>query len=546
MPKEFSRETILKSAARLVPLPYLWTALVIVILFTLVSIQLEFNPVIVVQGIDGTANLISQMIPPNFQNFEIILDSIAITLGMAFFGTFGAFLIAVPTAFLISRNTRFGIKSGQLLNVAATISRSIPDIVFALIILSLIGLGPLAGALAIMIGTSGSLARLLSNSIDQNNSQSRNGLIAIGASRTTASISATLREVFPAFVSVAVYRLEINVKTSTILGIVGAGGVGSLLRTSMVQFDFQRAAAIAIVLISTIYILEVLSTAARHLLLGQNSLNLKTTKHINLGFIKKEHLKSFLTWFLVAITICGTYVSVQYVIGSFEFKQRDMGDFLLILQQLSTPDFVTGGWGLVLDMLETVEIAFLATIVGAVFGFPFAIFAAWNITPTKGIYFVARSIMTIIRGVPNVMFALLFVVAAGLGPVAGVFAMSLSSFGLCSKLIADSLEMALPGPRIAVNSTGANRIQEFFAATFPQVKYQIAANLIFALDINIRQATLLGLVGAGGIGYALVESARNFQFSTLSAIVLLIIATILVLEYLSRYIQKKLRNYQLI
>lgn len=340
--------------------------------------------------------------------------------------------------------------------------------------------------------------------------------------------------------------MEINVKTSTILGIVGAGGVGSLLRTSMVQFDFQRAAAIAIVLISTIYLLEVLSTTARYLLVSQNSLTQMAARRIKFSFLTKEKLKTYLTWFLVGVTICGTYLSVQYVIGSFEFRQRDMSDFLLVLQQLSAPDFVTGGWGLVLDMVETVEIAFLATIVGAIFGFPFAIFAAWNITPTKGIYFVARSVMTIIRGMPNVMFALLFVVAAGLGPVAGVFAMSLSSFGLCSKLIADSLEMALTGPRIAVISAGANRIQEFFASTFPQVKYQIAANLLFALDINVRQATLLGLVGAGGIGYALVEAAHNFQFGVLSAIVILITATILALEYFSKYIQKRLRNYQVI
>jgi phosphonate transport system permease protein len=486
------------------------------------------------------------MLPPNFEKFDSILNSVAITIGMAFVGTAGAFLIAIPLSFLVSKNTRVGNISAQSLNVIATVTRSIPDIVFALIILRLIGLGPLAGALAIMIGSTGSLARLLANAIDQNDNLSRMSLLSLGAGRATASIVATLREVFPSFLSIVVYRLEINVKTSTILGVVGAGGVGSLLRTSLLQFDFQRAAAISVALVVTIYILEVLSTVARYLLVGQKALNQSKTTNKLFQNLNPRILKTALSVALIALAVLGCLLSVKYVLSSFEFKERNLEDFFLVLVQLSAPDFVSSGWGLFGDMLQTVEIAFLATFIGAVIGIPFAFFAAWNISPNKFIYFISRSLMTIIRGMPNVMFALLFVVAAGLGPVAGVFAMSLSSFGLCSKLVADSLEMALPEPRLALIAGGASRVQEFISATFPQVKFQIMGNLLFALDINVRQATLLGLVGAGGIGYALIESAHNFQFGTLSAIVILIVVTVLAIEYFSKYLQKAARRNQLL
>jgi phosphonate transport system permease protein len=339
---------------------------------------------------------------------------------------------------------------------------------------------------------------------------------------------------------VVIYRFEINVKTSTVLGIVGAGGIGSSLRNSLVTFDFTRASAIAISLIATIFILEIISMSSRYALIGSAQLPFNGTNKRNLFSRIQKIPKAAVLISVSIIAFIGLVGSVHYVISGFTPRNRDLDIFMQVITQLAMPDFFGSGSNLFLLMFETVEIGFLATVIGAVLGMPLAIYASWNVAPTKNIFLISRTLMALIRGMPSVMFALIFVTGIGLGPVAGVLAMSIASLGLCSKLTADSIEMALPGPRVAVISLGASRPQEFFAAVFPQVKSQILSNVLFALDINVRQATLLGLVGAGGIGYALVEAVNLFQFDTVSAIVLLIISTVLMLELVAKQLKASL------
>lgn len=400
----------------------------------------------------------------------------------------------------------------------------------------------MSGAIAIIIGTSGALARLLSNSIDLNDHSARNALINIGVSRTSASISATLREVLPSFISVIIYRFEINVKTSTVLGVVGAGGIGTSLRNGLETFDFQRVSALTISLIATIAALELISTVSRYALIGGgNSMISKK----GFGVKKTRKLCTQGRVFLIALAATltfGLFSSINLVISGFEFRNRPSGIFIQVLGQLLKPDFFNATSNLFFLMFQTVEIGLLATIIGAAAGLPFAFLAAWNVSPAKPLFFASRTVMAFIRGMPNIVFALIFVSGIGLGPVAGVFALSITSMGICFKLTADALEMASPGPRVALMATGASRVQEFFSAVFPQVKSQIVSNVLFAFDLSVRQATLLGLVGAGGIGYSLVEAVHLFQFETVSAIVLLIISTVLIIEYTTKAIKNRLEE----
>lgn len=138
------------------------------------------------------------------------------------------------------------------------------------------------------------------------------------------------------------------------------------------------------------------------------------------------------------------------------------------------------------------------------------------------------------------MLAVVFVVITGLGAVAGTLALSVGAIGLLGKLIADSLEEIDPGPEQAIRATGAGRWQVFFTGTLPQAAPSFVGHLLYQLDVNIRSATLLGVVGAGGIGFDLLSGAQILEFGLVTTILIMVFATVLVVEALALWLRHQL------
>ena len=142
------------------------------------------------------------------------------------------------------------------------------------------------------------------------------------------------------------------------------------------------------------------------------------------------------------------------------------------------------------------------------------------------------------RAFPELILAIIFIVMMGLGPVPGVLALGIGSVGLLGKLVADSLEETDVRVQDAVRVGGATRLQVYGAATLRQALPSFVAHILYQLDVNVRSATLLGIVGAGGIGYYLLEANRVLQFQTVSYIILLVLAVVLVLEGISAWVRR--------
>ncbi len=200
----------------------------------------------------------------------------------------------------------------------------------------------------------------------------------------------------------------------------------------------------------------------------------------------------------------------------------------------------TGGIGdLLLDSLwVTVQIALAGTLIGMVLALPLGALAARNVVRSAAVARSARALILAIRGLPELILAIVFVVVTGLGPVAGAFALGIGSVGLLGKLVADSLEEIDPGPARAVLATGAGQVQVFFSAILPRAWPAVLGHLLYTLDVNIRSATLLGIVGAGGIGYDLLNAARVLQFDVVTTIVLMVLAVVLFVEGLAVWVRK--------
>jgi phosphonate transport system permease protein len=195
---------------------------------------------------------------------------------------------------------------------------------------------------------------------------------------------------------------------------------------------------------------------------------------------------------------------------------------------------------LVGPLVQTVNIATLGTALALVLSLPVAFLAALNTTPSRITYALARLIMVVSRSVDTLIWALIFIVAVGPGSLAGVLAVGVRSIGFVSKLLAEGIEEIDRGQVEAVAATGASRGQIVIFGIIPQVRPIVAGVSIFRWDINIRESTVLGIVGAGGIGFALHEAILGLEWSRVGTILVIILAVVLVSELGSAWLRKRL------
>jgi len=194
---------------------------------------------------------------------------------------------------------------------------------------------------------------------------------------------------------------------------------------------------------------------------------------------------------------------------------------------------------LVRPALETVYIGVLATIIGSILSIPVGFLAAANMSPIY-IYHPIRLVLNVFRGVSEIIWALLFVVAVGLGPMAGVLALIIFAVGVQSKLVAEAVEAVDPGPLEAMRALGARPWKVFLYGAWPQVLPLYLTFCLYYWDHNTRQATILGFVGAGGLGVTLFWDISVYEFERATTSVLLMIIMITFIDRLCLYLRKKI------
>ncbi|MDJ0622521.1 MAG: phosphonate ABC transporter, permease protein PhnE [Desulfocapsaceae bacterium] len=191
-------------------------------------------------------------------------------------------------------------------------------------------------------------------------------------------------------------------------------------------------------------------------------------------------------------------------------------------------------------LIETLHIATLGTFFTIFLAFPVAILAARNTTINSFTWFLGRLILVTSRSVNTVVWGLLFVAIFGPGPVAGIFSVAARSIGFVGKLIAEAIEEIDKGAVEAVEATGASNLQTLLIGVLPQVMPVIMGTIIYRWDINIRESTVLGFVGAGGIGIVLYSSINLFAWHEVSVILISIFGVVVVSEYLSINVRSRI------
>ena len=192
-------------------------------------------------------------------------------------------------------------------------------------------------------------------------------------------------------------------------------------------------------------------------------------------------------------------------------------------------------------LLETIHIATLGTLVTFFIAFPTAFLAARNTTPNTIAWLIGKFILVSTRSVNTVVWALLFVAIFGPGPIAGIWAVAFRSVGFVGKLIAEAIEEIDVGPVEAIEATGASRLQVLLYGVLPQVLPVVFGTMVYRWDINIRESTVLGFVGAGGIGIELYSSINQFAWSEVSLILGTVLIVVVFSEFISALVRSKVK-----
>ena len=191
-------------------------------------------------------------------------------------------------------------------------------------------------------------------------------------------------------------------------------------------------------------------------------------------------------------------------------------------------------------MLETFQMAVIASAIGCALALPVA-FLASRMTAPNFLWFVGdRSVLSVIRAIPDILYALIFVAAAGVGVVPGIAALTLFNIGVVAKLLSETIDGVDTGPIEAARATGANRTQTIRWAVLPQVLPNYVAYSLYTFELNIRASTVIGIVGAGGIGNLLVTQYRRFDWENLSVIIVELFVLVFIIEVISIALRRRL------
>ena len=235
---------------------------------------------------------------------------------------------------------------------------------------------------------------------------------------------------------------------------------------------------------------------------------------------------------VAALAITGFFDATRFIEGAPAIAQ--------LASEMVPPDF--GRWRAWLrPLLDTLAMSVAGTALAVVVSLPLALLAAPNTSPNAFVYRIARILLAGMRSVPEIILGILFVAAVGFGALPGVLALALHSVGMVAKFYAESIEHADPRPLEAASAAGASRFQVITHAVLPQVLPQLADITIYRWEYHFRASAVLGIVGAGGIGFELMAALRLIKYDEVAAILLTILACVVVVDGIGAWLRRNLK-----
>lgn len=493
------------------------------ILYAWALVGVEFNPISIIQYGGKFFELLSWMYPPDFSTFHLFVRPLLQTLQMATLGVFFGALMALP---LVVFGSQLVVRSPWIywpIRTLMNVLRTIPDLLYAVLFVAAMGIGPLAGVGALSFFACAIIAKLTSESADNINPKPIEAIEATGAGKLQVIRYAVIPQLLPAFIDHTIYVFELNVRVATVIAYVGAGGIGTQLITALEWFRYDRAFAVVLTIFVTVIAIDFIANRIRDAFLHGMTLP-RAVRWLGWGF-----LAGLIGW-------------------SFASLEIDLGRLLLGIEY-----FRNLLWAILIDpateyfqlavqrMAQSLQIALVGTTISFFLALPLGLLAARSHTGIPvPLALLFKQIPNAIRAFPELILAIFFIATFGPGALPGVLAIAIHSVGMLGKFNAEIVEKIRKEPVEAIQATGASRLQVFRHAIWPQVLPEFLALFIYRFEINVRAASVLGIVGAGGIG-SLINEAQSYRAWDIVGICLIvIIPVVMVIDFLSARLRKKL------
>jgi phosphonate transport system permease protein len=435
-----------------------------------------------------------------------------------------AMVLGLPTAAIIVR----GHAIGRLVAALATTVRAIPDVILAIICVAALGLGPVAGITALGINTGAVLAKLCAELLLSVRREPEEALRAVGATPLAGFLIGMVPEAWPGLVGFAAYALESIIRGSVIVGIVGAGGLGSAIVASFNLAQYGEFFTYLAGLIVVVICVDALS-----------------------GWLRERAPAPVAAAAFAAIAIAG--VTGIFLSGDVSGKDvaRALPRVVRFLADEMPPDFSAEvAANAANGLLTTILVAVVGTLGGALLAIPLALLAApriaegwmrgtgytpWSYVPMT----VSRFALAIVRAVPPLALGLLALSIVGLGPKAGALALVLHTAGVLGKLFGESLEIAPLLPAEALVATGSQASVAALVGIVPGALNALLAHLAYRWEWNVRASTTMGMIGAGGIGQAIFNAQQLLFYHQLLAYVIVAVVLVVVGDVISQALRSR-------
>ncbi len=250
-------------------------------------------------------------------------------------------------------------------------------------------------------------------------------------------------------------------------------------------------------------------------------------------------------WNRMVLQVCAVLAVVAgccYYVGLFDWDRLSEGvpSLVSLIGEMFPPNFSEASlW--VKPLLDTLAMSVAGTALAVLLSLPLAVLAARNTTPNPIVFQLARGLLNLLRSIPELIMGIIFVAAVGFGALPGVLALGLHSVGMVAKFFAESIEHADQAPVEAARAAGCSPLQVIMHGIMPQVLPKLADTAIYRWEYNFRASTVMGMVGAGGIGFELMGSLRIMQYQDVSAILIVILLMVTLVDTLSGFLRQKFK-----
>ncbi|HHY73324.1 MAG TPA: phosphonate ABC transporter, permease protein PhnE [Bacillus bacterium] len=481
-------------------------------------LYVEFDLIELMESIPAFLNFIFvDFLPPNFSDVALYVKPFMNSIYFAVVSTVFSSSFALVFSLCMAHNTTPHPFVRLFVRSVITFFRNIPFLIWASLLVVIFGVGTLPGLIALIIFSTSFLSRFYAGSIEEVNCEALEALDACGASYFQKVKHAVLPQFLPSFYSWTLFNFEITIRASAILGLVGAGGLGTILKQTMDLFQYGKTSTVIIIFIVLIVVVE------------------QVTKKI-----KKQIMMSTKRLSSYHIIFVFLFVLSFYQLDlSFSQFQAGINRLFTIVPQFFQWSFSDIS-ELVNGMIISLIVAFLSIVLSIGIAIILAFLSARNTTPNYYVGIVVNFILMIIRAIPATIWVLLAVSSIGFGSVAGVLGLIFPTTSFLVKSFSSQIEEVGKEGVEALQAVGGTWWHIVFKGFVPILFTKFLATTFFRFEINVAESVIFGMVGVGGIGLFIQGYISFYDFSHLSVSILIVFTTMFVLEVTANHIRKRL------